>query len=99
MLQHVALRNVTTSFNRGRSGCSAAEIETCQPMSPESLPSAAEPESLTAALRRSGALRDERVSKVVIESSRKTILSQIIRLNLSYDGAAADAPRSVILKT
>jgi hypothetical protein len=68
-------------------------------MTPESLPSAAEPESLTGVLRRSGALRDGRVSNVVIESSRKTILSQIIRLNLSYDGTAGDAPRSVILKT
>ena len=34
-----------------------------------------------------------------MESSRATLLSRIIRLRLSYDGAANSAPRSVILKT
>jgi hypothetical protein len=51
------------------------------------------------ALRRSGALRDGLVCNVVVESSRATILSRIIRLRLCYDGAAADTPRSLILKT
>jgi hypothetical protein len=68
-------------------------------MTSEPLPQAAEPEYLTGALRRSGKLGDGRVSEVVVEDSRKTILSRIIRLGLSYDSAAADAPRSLILKT
>jgi Ecdysteroid kinase-like family len=68
-------------------------------MTPETLPTAASAEHLTNALRRSGALGDGRVSNVVVESSRPTILSRIIRLRLTYDGAAADAPSSVILKT
>ena len=34
-----------------------------------------------------------------MESSKPTILSRIIRLRLSYDGPAADAPASLILKT
>jgi len=68
-------------------------------MTSEPLPRAAEPEYLTGALRRSGKLGDGRVSEVVVEDSRKTILSRIIRLGLSYDSAAAGAPRSIILKT
>jgi hypothetical protein len=36
---------------------------------------------------------------VVVESARPTILSRIIRLRLTYEGAANAAPRSVILKT
>src|SRR5580704_3610385 len=54
---------------------------------------------LTNALRRSGALGDGRVRDVVVESSRNTILSRIIRLRLAYDGPAEGAPGSVILKT
>ena len=56
-------------------------------------------EHLTDALRRSGALGDGRVCNVVVESSRSTLLSNIIRLRLTYDGAASHAPNSVILKT
>jgi hypothetical protein len=56
-------------------------------------------EHLTDALRRSGALGDGRVCNVVVESSRSTLLSQIIRLRLTYDGAASHAPNSIILKT
>ena len=56
-------------------------------------------EQLTDALRRSGALGDGRVCNVVVESSRATLLSNIIRLRLKYDGAAPHAPNSVILKT
>jgi hypothetical protein len=41
---------------------------------------------------------DAHVSDVVVESTRDTILSRIIRLRLSYQGAP-DAPRSLILKT
>jgi hypothetical protein len=54
---------------------------------------------LTDALRRCGALGDDRVCRVAVESSRATLLSQIIRLRLSYEGGAVAAPGSVILKT
>jgi thiamine kinase-like enzyme len=67
-------------------------------MTPEPLPRAANAEHLTEALRRSGALGDGRVREVVVESSRPTLLSRIIRLRLTYDGAV-DAPGSLILKT
>ena len=59
---------------------------------PEDLPRAAQPEYLTDALRRPGALDAGRVCDVVVESSKATILSRIIRLRLSYDGPTADAP-------
>jgi hypothetical protein len=65
----------------------------------EGLPTAAEPDYLTEALHRCGALADGSVSGVVVESSRATLLSRIIRLSLSYDGDAEGAPRSIILKT
>jgi hypothetical protein len=65
----------------------------------ELLPEAVGCEQLTDALRRSGVLGSGRVSDVAVVSSRKTILSQIIRLRLSYDGPASDVPRSVIFKT
>jgi ecdysteroid kinase len=68
-------------------------------MTSESLPRAAEPEHLTEAFRRSGALTDGHVTDAVVETTRKTVLSRIIRLRLSYNGAAAGAPSSVILKT
>jgi hypothetical protein len=54
---------------------------------------------LTDTLRRSGVLGDGRVCDTVVESSRDTILSRIIRLRLTYDGPAGKAPASVILKT
>jgi len=65
----------------------------------EPLPPAAHPEYLTRALIRCGVLRDGRVSSVVVDSSKPTILSRIIRLRLSYEGATGDAPASLILKT
>jgi hypothetical protein len=34
-----------------------------------------------------------------VESSKATILSRIVRLRLSYDGAARQTPASLILKT
>jgi hypothetical protein len=68
-------------------------------MTSEPLPRAAQPEYLTDALRRCGALADGRVCRVAVESSRATLLSRIIRLRLSYEGAAAETPRSIILKT
>ena len=39
------------------------------------------------------------VRDVAVKSSRDTIVSHIVRLNLSYDGPAPGAPRSLILKT
>lgn len=67
-------------------------------MTTDSLPAATSPEHLTAALRKCGALGDGCVRDVLVESSRDTLISHIVRLRLSYDGAAVDAPRSVILK-
>jgi hypothetical protein len=64
----------------------------------ENLPSATEPEHLSKVLRDCGALGGGRVRDVVVESSRQTLLSRIIRLRLTYDGAL-DAPSSLILKT
>ena len=68
---------------------------------PEDLPRAAQPEYLTDALRRSGALGAGRVRDVGVESSKATILSRIVGLRLSYKGkgAAQEAPTSLILKT
>jgi hypothetical protein len=63
------------------------------------LPAAASPEHLTLALRKSGTLVDGQVREVAIESQRTTILSQIIRLRLTYGGEASGAPHTIILKT
>jgi hypothetical protein len=67
-------------------------------MTDEPLPSAAEAEHLTVALRRAGVLSDGFVSGVVVDSSRDTLLSRIRRLRLFYRGAS-DAPDTVIFKT
>jgi len=68
-------------------------------MTTESLPSVADADHLTEALRRSGALRDGRVGGVTVDSSRATILSRIVRLRLIYEGEARDAPSTIILKS
>ena len=68
-------------------------------MPPQPLPDAAHADYLTDALRRSGVLRHGTVRTVVVESSKPTILSRIIRLRLEYDDAPDDAPATVILKT
>jgi ecdysteroid kinase len=68
-------------------------------MTPEALPESITPESLTLALRRSGALREGRVAAVEAESPRSTILSRIVRLRLVYEGEASGAPLSLIFKT
>ena len=68
-------------------------------MTTDPLPRATGSQHLTGALRRSGTLDDGRVRGVVVESSRTTELSRIIRLRLTYEPAAADAPSSLILKT
>ena len=44
-------------------------------------------------------LGEGRVRDVAVESSRLTVLSQIIRLRLTYDGLAPGVPQSLILKT
>ena len=68
-------------------------------MTSEALPELITPESLTLALRRSGALGEGRVSAVEAENPRSTILSRIVRLRLAYEGGAPGAPPSLIFKT
>src|SRR4051812_23265599 len=65
----------------------------------EALPEGVNAERVTDALRRSSALCGGRVCDVAVESSRNTILSRIIRVRLTYDGASDGAPASLILKT
>jgi Ecdysteroid kinase-like family len=67
-------------------------------MTSEMLPEAVGCGQLTDALRRSGVLDSGRVSDVAVVNSRPTILSQVIRLRLSYEGPATDAPHTVIFK-
>lgn len=62
------------------------------------LPAMAQPAYLTEALRRAGVLNDGRVADVSVLTSFGTIISAIVRLGLTYEGAAAAAPRSLILK-
>jgi hypothetical protein len=68
------------------------------PVTSEPLPGAAGVEHLTAALRLSGGLGEGWVREVVVESSRPTLLSRIIRLRLTCDRRVG-APSSLILKT
>ena len=68
-------------------------------MTTEPLPRATGAEYLTDALRRSGALGGGRVRGVVVDSARTTKLSRIIRMRLTYEPPAGDAPSSLILKT
>jgi hypothetical protein len=60
---------------------------------------AIDPDYLTDVLRRSGLAGDIRVRRVVVESSKPTILSRIDRLRLEYDGAGNAGPETMILKT
>ncbi len=64
----------------------------------EPLPRAARAEPLTDALQRMGALKDGCVRDVVVEKSPAQFVSNIVRLRLTYDGAAS-GPASLILKT
>ena len=68
-------------------------------MTTEPLPAAADVTHLTEVLRRSGVLDNGFVCAVTVESSRATVLSRIIRLRLTYEGAGSQAPASLILKT
>jgi hypothetical protein len=67
-------------------------------MTTEPLPTPAHAESLTDTLRRAGVLGNSRVAEVVVESSRKTVLSRITRLRLKYDGYDNNSPNTLILK-
>lgn len=67
-------------------------------MTTDPLPRAADAERLTEALRRSGAIGSARVGNVAVMSSLKKLRSHTLRLRLAYEGAAGDAPDSVILK-
>lgn len=67
-------------------------------MARESLPQVAGPEHLTDVLRRSGVLGSGEVRSVEVKSAHPQLVSQVIRLGLTYDGAA-DGPASIILKT
>ena len=63
------------------------------------MPQDVQADQLTEALRTSGILPVGRVQSIAVESTRMTVLSQIVRLNLTYEGASQDAPPSVIFKT
>src|SRR5262245_45458360 len=63
------------------------------------LPKAAEPEYLSQALRLAGVLGSERVTGVTVATLTPTMASLVARLRLAYDGAAREAPRSLILTT
>jgi hypothetical protein len=62
------------------------------------LPAAADAAHLTKALRKVGALGGGSVRHVALEKSFATVLSHIFQLRLTYDGAAVEAPASLILK-
>lgn len=66
-------------------------------MGDDDLPAAIDAGYLTNALRQGGVLAG-RVCEVAVESSRKTLLSRIIRLRLAWEGAP-DAPRALIFKS
>lgn len=65
-------------------------------MNLETLPAGIDAAFLTQALRLPGGAR---VREVEVQDARNTILSRIIRLRLHYDGPAADAPQTLVLKT
>ena len=65
----------------------------------DALHPALSPEHLTDVLRRAGALTDGHVSRIVVESSRDKLLSQITRARLAYEGGTHGAPEGLLLKT
>ncbi len=69
------------------------------PEAAKALPTAATAEQLTAALHRTGVLSDGRVAGVVATNTLRKLRSHTFWLSLSYDGPAAGAPASIILKT
>ena len=68
-------------------------------MATETQATAGRPDHLTEALRKSGALRHGSVSSAVVESTWRTVLSQITRLRLTYNDRDGTAPDKLILKT
>jgi hypothetical protein len=69
-------------------------------MTMESLPRATKAEHLTGVLHQSGALPHHgRVCNVEAKSSLAKLRSLTLRLHLTYEGPAGNAPSSVILKT
>jgi hypothetical protein len=64
-------------------------------MARDLLPNGIDAEYLSNLLRLPGV----QVRNVVVESSRLTVLSNIVRLRLEYDGKAEGAPGSMVLKT
>ena len=68
-------------------------------MTPAPLPDAASADRLTDMLRREGALGAGRVSDVQAMGSATRMRSSTVRLALTYEGGAADAPASLFLKT
>jgi Ecdysteroid kinase-like family len=68
-------------------------------MTTDPLPDSVSPESLTLALKRCGVLSAGRVNAVEATSTRSTVLSRIVRLELAYEGEARSAPRTLIFKT
>ena len=62
------------------------------------LPPAASADHLTEVLREAGVLGTASVRDVVVKSARDTIVSHLIQLGVAYDGAAEEAPQSLILK-
>jgi hypothetical protein len=57
-----------------------------------------DPGQLTEILRRAGVIGGGRVSDIRVDDFRSTILSQIGRLHLTYEGPAEGAPASLFLK-
>jgi Ecdysteroid kinase-like family len=68
-------------------------------MNSETLPAAVSANRLSDVLRRCGTLPDDSISDVTVDSLRKTIVSQITRLRLTYAGEASGAPSTLIFKT
>jgi hypothetical protein len=62
------------------------------------LPDAATPEHLTDTLRRNGVLSAGRVRDVTTDAPTDTLVSRIVRLRLTYEGLAEEAPPTLILK-
>jgi hypothetical protein len=56
-------------------------------------------EYLTDVLKRCGALGSAQLREVSVKDRRQTILSEIVRLQLVYDGKSANAPQQLVLKT
>jgi Ecdysteroid kinase-like family len=63
------------------------------------VPPQASTNHLTTVLRRAGVLGRGEVVDVAVETSRDTLISRIMRLRLTYDGADSESPTHVFFKT